>query len=101
MAGDVRTARAGTSYVDSPQTREAAARAAREAHEAAGGGAVSLALAFHHGRHDPMQVRAGVLDALGPDVPLLGGSAMGVITGDALGYEGHQIGVAVLADAPI
>ena len=97
--GGTRQARAATAYADAPDTRAAATQAAREALDAAGGGPADLAIAFHHGRHDPAEVRAGIVAALG-ETPVLGGSAAGVITNDALGYEGHQIGVAVVTGAP-
>lgn len=92
------SARAGTAYVDAPDTKVAAAQAAQQALERAGGGQASLAMCFHHGRHDPEHVCEGMRDALG-DVPLLGGSAAGIVTNDALGYGGHQIGIAVLTGA--
>lgn len=95
MTGNGSSSRAGTAYADSPDTRGAAAQAARQALERCGGGEASLALCFYHGHHDPADVQQGVRDALG-DVPLLGGSAAGIVTNDALGYEGHQIGIAVL-----
>lgn len=91
---------AGTAYADGPDARATAAAAAAAALERAGGGEPSIVLCFHHGRLDSDAVRAGLLDSLGPDAPLLGGTAMGVITNDALGYEGHQVGVAVVCGLP-
>lgn len=93
-------ARAGTALVDAPGSRAAGARAARTAREAAGLDAVELAFCFHHGRHDPAEVLAGVRDELGSEVRILGGTAMGVITGSAVSYEGHEVGVAVLGGLP-
>ena len=93
-------ARAGTAYADEPDAHAGGLAAAAEALQRTGGGIPTLAICFHHGRLDPDAVRAGVTEALGPGVPLIGGSAMGVITNDALGYEGHQVGVAVVTDAP-
>lgn len=92
--------RAGTAYVDLPASREAGALAARRAVQAAGLDRVDLAFCFHHGRHDPAEVLAGVRGELGEDVGIVGGTAMGIITNDDVGYEGHQVGVAVLGGLP-
>lgn len=92
--------RAGTAYADGPDARATAAQAASAALERAGGGDPCLVFCFHHGRLDPEEVRAGVLDALGQDARVVGGTAMGVIANDAVGYEGHQVGVAVITGSP-
>lgn len=89
--------RAGTGYADAPDSREAGQQAAREATAQAGGGSFDFAICFHHGRHNAAAVLGGVRAELGPEVPIVGGTAMGVITNTALGYEGHQVGVAVLS----
>ncbi len=94
------SARAGTAYVDAPGSRDAGAAAAREALEAAGLEAADLAFCFHHGRHDPAEVLAGVRAELGSDVRILGGTAMGIITNSGVSYEGHEVGVAVLGGLP-
>ncbi|MBW3672197.1 MAG: FIST C-terminal domain-containing protein, partial [Acidobacteria bacterium] len=54
-------------------------------------------LLFATSKHDPQALRDGIRSVIGPDARLTGGSAVGVITNDRLGYEGHQVGVAVLA----
>jgi hypothetical protein len=56
-----------------------------------------LAILYSTEKHDPTQLRDGVRSVIGPDTRLIGGYAGGIITRDCLGYEGHQVGVAVLA----
>lgn len=92
--------RSGTAFVDEPGSREAGARAAREALDEAGLDAAALAFCFHHGRHDPTEVLAGVRAELGSEVRIIGGTAMGIITNSGVSYEGHEVGVAVLGDLP-
>lgn len=94
--GQIAAVRAGTGYVDLPASRAAGAAATRQALQEARLEQVDLAFCFHHGRHDADDVLAGVRSELGDDTPVLGGSAMGVFTNADLGYEGHQVGVAVL-----
>jgi hypothetical protein len=48
-------------------------------------------------KHDPIQVRDGVRSVIGPAARLFGGYSVGIITKDALGYEGYQLGVAVFS----
>lgn len=91
-----RVARATTAYVDDSDARRAGAAAARRARAAYGPGELDLALCFHHGRHDGGEVLAGVRSQLGEDVAVVGGTAMGIVTNDSLGYEGHQVGIALL-----
>ena len=52
---------------------------------------------FSTSKHDPTQVRDGVFSILGSDTRLIGGYSNGIITRDQLGYDGYQIGVAVLS----
>lgn len=94
--GDTVTAAAGVAYADGADSYGVAERATREALAASGQDQADLAICFHHGRHDGAEVLSGVRAVLGAAVPVIGGTAMGVITNDQLGYEGHQIGVAVL-----
>lgn len=91
-----RVARAASAYVDEEDSRQAGAEATARALNAYGAGEVDVALCFHHGRHDGDQVLAGLRSQLPGSVPVMGGTAMGVVTNDQLGYEGHQVGVALL-----
>lgn len=56
-----------------------------------------LAFMFATSKHDPVAFRDGVRSVVGPDARLLGGSAVGVITNDRIGYEGFDAGVAAIA----
>lgn len=57
-------------------------------------GSSGWALVFSAGRHDPDAVLEGLRAELG-DVDVVGGSAVGTITGDSLGYTGYECAVAV------
>ena len=63
----------------------------------------AFALLFSTSRHDPGELLAAVRAALGTDVPVYGGWAVGIISADMLGYDGFQIGVALfwLHDAEV
>jgi hypothetical protein len=56
------------------------------------------AMAFFGGRHDPEAVFEGIRSVLG-QIPVIGGSAIGIITNDFLGYEGYECGVALFPSA--
>ncbi|MDQ4045409.1 MAG: FIST C-terminal domain-containing protein [Chloroflexota bacterium] len=89
--------RAGVGYSENPNSQEAGAEAARAALANAGIERCDLALLFTTSKHDPHAVLDGVHSVIGPDTRLVGGYAVGIITNDRLGYEGHQVGVAVLS----
>jgi len=56
-----------------------------------------LAIMYSTSKHDPAQLRDGVRSAIGPEARLIGGYSIGTITKDRLGYEGYQMGVAVMS----
>lgn len=56
-----------------------------------------LAILYSTEKHDAAQLRDGLRSVIGPSARLIGGYAAGIITNDQLGYEGHQVGVAVIA----
>lgn len=58
-----------------------------------------LLLAFCGGKHDPHAVVAALRTAFGADVPVVGGSAAGVIWRGGLGYSGLELGLAAFVDA--
>ncbi len=88
--------RAAVGFSEKTSSREAGAEAARKAFEQLDGARCDLVLLFGTSKHDPTLIRDGVRSVVGNAVPLFGGSAVGVITNDAMGYEGYQVGVAVL-----
>jgi len=58
------------------------------------GETAAWALAFCGGRHDPEAVLAALREDLG-SLPVVGGSAIGTITGGEVGYTGFECAVAV------
>lgn len=60
------------------------------------GSPASWALVFSGGRHDPEGVLKGLRSALG-EVPIVGGSAVGVITNSSLDYTGYECAVAAFS----
>jgi len=62
----------------------------------AGGDSCELVLLFATDKHDPVLVREGVRSVVGTAPRIVGGASMGMMTSAHLGYEGHQVGVAVV-----
>jgi hypothetical protein len=89
------TSRAGAGYSENADSFAAGREAALEALRGAGGRA-DIVLAYTTSMHDPKLMLDGVRDAVGKEAVIAGGSAVGVITNDRLGYEGTQVGVAVM-----
>ncbi|MBU1054011.1 MAG: FIST C-terminal domain-containing protein [Proteobacteria bacterium] len=55
-----------------------------------------FAIAFCHGLMDHYEFYNGLRKVLGNDVPIIGGSAIGIITNKSLSYEGYPSGVIVI-----
>lgn len=89
--------KAGVGFEDNQNSFEAGKRAAAKALKSTGQKGGSLVLAFCTGKHDYHACFEGIQSEVG-DIPIIGGAAVGVITNDNLGYEGYQVGVAVLPD---
>ena len=97
MLNPVTTAtRGGVGYSELPNPLEAGAEAARRAMAQAGVDVCDLVFLFATAKQDPVAVRDGVRSVVGRSARLMGGATVGVITNDFLGYEGHQVGVAVV-----
>jgi hypothetical protein len=90
---------AGVGYSEKSNAREAGIEAATAALAQAGTDACDLVLLFATAKQDPAAVRDGVRTIVGRRPRLVGGATVGVITNDRLGYEGHQVGVAVVKSA--
>jgi hypothetical protein len=56
----------------------------------------TLLLAFSSGALDASAVERGIRSVVGPHIPVVGGSAVGVITNQDLSYEGSLVGVAAI-----
>jgi small ligand-binding sensory domain FIST len=87
---------AGVGYASGGSAFDAGRGAAADALRGAGGGAPALVLAFCSAQHDAPSFLSGVRASVGPVAPVVGGSAIGIVTNDRLGYEGALGGVAVL-----
>jgi hypothetical protein len=100
--------KAGVGFSENPRSREAGVEAAlaatqqagiespRAATRQAGSAACDLVILFATSKHDPVLLSEGVRSVVGPKARLFGGSAVGIITAEHLGYEGFQVGVAVV-----
>ena len=89
--------RAGVGYSEKPRSWEAGAEAAAAAMASASAQQCDLAIVYSTEKHDPVQLRNGLRSVIGPSARLIGGYAVGIITANRIGYEGHQVGVAVIA----
>lgn len=85
----------GIGFCNEPDARVSGRKAAAEAIERGHIQRPDCALAFCHGQMSHDEYLRGILSVTGEGVPVLGGSAIGVITNDHLSYEGHPSAVAV------
>ncbi len=60
-----------------------------------------LLLTFCGGKHDPRAILAELRGRFGEDVPIVGGSAAGVIWRDGFGYSGLEVGIAAFVSSDI
>jgi hypothetical protein len=84
--------------IGSSNTREAfqsGKSAVRDAVRAGNIHAPGLAVAFCGGQVNHREFLRGIRESVG-EIPVIGGSTTGIITGDALSYAGHPSGVAVI-----
>ncbi len=89
--------KAGVGFSENPKSKEAGVEAAKAAMGEAGIENCDLAMMFSTSKHDPAQLRDGVRSVIGPHARLIGGYSNGIITNDKLGYDGFEMGVAVLS----
>ena len=86
----------GIGYANSADAFICGRLAAEQALHQSGATAPNLVLAFCHGNLDAAAFFHGVRDVAGPGIPILGGSAIGVITHQSLSYEGSPAAVAAI-----
>lgn len=86
----------GAAHSTQINSKSAAIEASTNALAKAGITKADFALIFCSGNHNPHDFLAGVQSVLG-DTPVLGGSSLGIITDDFIGYEGFEVGVTVFA----
>ena len=90
----------GIAYSNRTNTQAAAVEAASKAMRSGDIIRPDFALAFCSGKHDPNQFLENVQSVLG-NVPLIGGSSIGIITDEFIGYEGFEVGVTVFSSDTI
>jgi len=89
--------RVGVGYSENPDTVKAGRQAADEALKGQPRERpCDLALLFSTVRHEPRLLRSTVASNLGPEVPILGGGAIGAITNEHFGYSGAQVVLAAI-----
>jgi hypothetical protein len=93
--------KAGVGFSENSNSLEAVKEAAGTALERADIQTCDLAILFSTLRHNPKHIRDGIRSILGHKTKLIGGHGTGVITDKASGYDGYQVGVAVLSSDTI
>jgi len=88
--------RIGVGYGNGGDARELGRSIAESALKAGGIGRPNLVLAFSHGSVDSQAFYDGLRSMVGADTPIVGGSGLGVITQDALSYDGSPAAAAVI-----
>ncbi|MEJ5357793.1 MAG: FIST N-terminal domain-containing protein [Desulfobacterales bacterium] len=86
----------GVGYANRERAHEGGREAAARALEAGGIGRPDLLFAFIGGDVHPAEFLAGLRSAIGAAVPVVGGSAIGIITPGEISYTGHPCGVLAL-----
>ena len=89
--------RVSVGYSDNPDTALAGRLAVRNALEKSGqGGPCDVMLLFATARHEAAALRAAVTAAVGRELPIYGGGAVGAIANDTFGYAGDQVILAAI-----
>lgn len=91
----------GIGYDNCQDAHSAGCNIARVALEKGQIGDPGVVLAFCHGTMDHVEFFDGLRSVVGVDVPIIGGSAVGIITNDLLCYEGCPAGAAILSSPTI
>ena len=86
----------GVAHSNRTNSVAAGSEAASNALAKAGITKADFALVFCSGKHNPYEFLEGVKSVIG-DIPLIGGSSIGIITNDFIGYEGFEVGVTVFS----
>ena len=84
-------------YSELADSRLAGREAAAAALAQCGTGRADFVLLFTTDKHDPQLIHDAVRTVGGPSARIVGGGAMGIITPDRMGYDGQQVGVAVIS----
>ena len=89
--------KAGVGYSENPKSYDAGAEAASAAMAETGHNKCDLAIMYSTSKHEPTHLRDGARSVIGQAARLIGGYSIGAITKDQLGYEGYQVGIAVIS----
>lgn len=92
----LRKMKAGIGFCNDPDAFESGRSIAEQALSNGNLEKPDLVLAFCSGRVDADGFFEGLRAPVGPEVPIIGGSAVGIITNNELSYEGFPAGAAVL-----
>ena len=86
----------GIGYCNKKDARLSGKKVAETAIKKGGIHRPDLVLAFCHGQLDHDEYFKGLQAVVGNDVPIVGGSAIGIITNDDLSYKGLPAGAAII-----
>ena len=93
--------RFGAGFSEKADSWQAGVEAAAAAMAEADTDRCDLAIMYSTSKHDPRQLRDGLRSVVGSRSRLIGGYSCGAIMRDKLGYEGFQVGVALMASDSI
>lgn len=88
--------KAGVGYCNNRDSFSSGKTVAQTAMRSGGVEKASLVISFCGGQVDAGRFLEGLQSVLGSTAPVVGGSAVGIITNDNLSYEGYPAGAAVL-----
>ncbi|MBE9582153.1 MAG: FIST C-terminal domain-containing protein [Proteobacteria bacterium] len=86
----------GLGYCNEKNSLASGKKAARLALENGDMVSPDIVLSFCSSQTNPDEFFRGLQSVLGEDIPIVGGSAIGIITNDDLSYEGYPCGVALI-----
>lgn len=90
----------GVAHSNQTNSKAAAVEASQNALKNAGIEKADFALVFCSGKHNPFDFLKAVNSVLG-NISIIGGSTIGIITDNFIGYEGFEAGVTVFASDSI
>jgi hypothetical protein len=88
--------RAGVAHSEEPHSFVSGRKIARSAMSRGGVSRADLVFAFFSGQRGGEAFFEGLRSVVGPHTPIIGGSAIGIITNDFLSYEGFTAAAAVI-----
>lgn len=91
------TTRVGVGQSVDSDSFNAGLMAARNAMQSASLEQIDLALVFATAKHRPTPLRDAIREVIGPRARIVGGNAVGIVTNNSLGYDGTEVGVALVS----